>query len=41
MFNGSVFYQRAGMPRIAKYELETSKYEEIEIFGAAHKNDKV
>lgn len=41
-FNGSLFYHRAGTPKIVKYELATKKYEEVVIHPkAAHKNDKV
>jgi hypothetical protein len=41
-FNGSFYYQRAGTPKIAKYELGTQKYEEVVIDPqAAHKSDNV
>ncbi|GMT06998.1 hypothetical protein PENTCL1PPCAC_29172, partial [Pristionchus entomophagus] len=40
LFNGSFFFQRAGTPRIGKYELQTGAYNEVEIEGAAHRLDK-
>ncbi|GMR62051.1 hypothetical protein PMAYCL1PPCAC_32246, partial [Pristionchus mayeri] len=40
LFNGSFFFQRAGTPRIGKYELQTGLYNEVEIEGAAHRLDK-
>ncbi|KAI6175416.1 Gliomedin [Aphelenchoides bicaudatus] len=39
-FNGSFYYQRAGTPKIAKFELSTLKYEEVVVDpAAAHKSD--
>jgi hypothetical protein len=41
-FNGSFYYQRAGTPKIAKYELSSQKYEEVVVDpNAAHKSDNV
>ncbi|VDO26345.1 unnamed protein product [Haemonchus placei] len=36
LFNGSLFFHRAGFPRIGKFELTTGRYDEIEIPGAAY-----
>uniref|UniRef100_A0A1I7WVK9 Olfactomedin-like domain-containing protein n=1 Tax=Heterorhabditis bacteriophora TaxID=37862 RepID=A0A1I7WVK9_HETBA len=41
LFNGSLFFHRAGFPRITKYELSTGHHEDIEVEGAAHKGDNV
>ena len=41
-FNGSLFYQRAGTPKIAKYTLASKRYEEqVVSVDAAHKSEKV
>ncbi|KAK6017064.1 Olfactomedin-like domain protein, partial [Ostertagia ostertagi] len=39
LFNGSLFFHRAGFPRIGKFELTTGRYDEIEIPGAAHQGN--
>ncbi|CAJ0594345.1 unnamed protein product [Cylicocyclus nassatus] len=36
LFNGSLFFHRAGFPRIGKFNLNSGHYDEIEIEGAAH-----
>ncbi|CAD6184849.1 unnamed protein product [Caenorhabditis auriculariae] len=40
MFNGSVFYHRAGHPIIAKYELSSRNYQQLTINGAAYRGDE-
>lgn len=41
-FNGSVYFHRAGTPKIARFELGTRHYSEIVIHEkAAHKGDHV
>ncbi|KAL6731189.1 hypothetical protein Aduo_002084 [Ancylostoma duodenale] len=39
LFNGSLFFHRAGFPRIGKFELSSGHYDEIEIEGAAHQGN--
>ncbi|CAI4226508.1 unnamed protein product [Auanema sp. JU1783] len=39
VFNGSIFYHRAGFPRIGKFEFYSERYEEINIEGAAYKGE--
>ncbi|KAK6731917.1 hypothetical protein RB195_008021 [Necator americanus] len=39
LFNGSLFFHRAGFPRIGKFELNSGHYDEIEIEGAAHQGN--
>lgn len=41
VFNGSLFFHRAGYPRIGRFETYTQKYTEIPIPGAAYKGDHV
>uniref|UniRef100_A0A0K0DC82 Olfactomedin-like domain-containing protein n=1 Tax=Angiostrongylus cantonensis TaxID=6313 RepID=A0A0K0DC82_ANGCA len=36
IFNGSLFFHRAGFPRIGKFELPSGHYDEIEMPGAAY-----
>ncbi|KAL3090809.1 hypothetical protein niasHS_007184 [Heterodera schachtii] len=39
-FNGSFFYHRSGTPMLAKYELHSHRYDEVQIAeGIAHKYD--
>lgn len=39
LFNGSLFFHRAGFPRIGKFDLASGHYDEIEIPGAAHQGN--
>ncbi|VDM75144.1 unnamed protein product [Strongylus vulgaris] len=39
LFNGSLFFHRAGFPRIGKFDLSSGHYDEIEIEGAAHQGN--
>ncbi|WKX91453.1 hypothetical protein Q1695_009913 [Nippostrongylus brasiliensis] len=39
LFNGSLFFHRAGFPRIGKFDLTSGYYDELEIPGAAHQGN--
>lgn len=39
IFNASIFYHRAGYPIIAKYDLNSKIYQQIELHGAAYRGD--